>query len=68
MKNYTITRNLVYNPRTPLDVSLTLVKNLLAHDLKNLSDNKEVPDTIRKAALRLFKQRMEKKAQRISGG
>jgi hypothetical protein len=61
MKNYAITRNLVYNPRTPLDVSLTLVKNLLAHDLKNLADNKEVPDTIRKAALRLFKQRLEKR-------
>jgi len=62
MKNYAITRNLVYNPRTPLDVSLTLVKNLLAHDLKNLADNKEVPDTIRKAALRLFKQRLEKRS------
>jgi len=62
MKNYSITRNLVYNPRTPLDVSLTLVKNLLVHDLKNLSGNKEVSDTIRKVALRLFKQRMEKKS------
>ncbi|MGA2336043.1 MAG: hypothetical protein WA383_04560 [Terriglobales bacterium] len=62
MKNYCITRNLVCNPRTPLDVSLTLVKNLLAHDLKNLADNKEVSDTIRKAAMRLFKQRMEKKS------
>ena len=60
-KNYSITRNLVSNPRTPLDVSLPLVKNLLIHDLKNLSGNKEVSDTIRKVALRLFKQRMEKK-------
>jgi len=60
-KNYSITRNLVCNPRTPLDVSLALVKNLLIHDLKNLSGNKEVSDTIRKVALRLFKQRMEKK-------
>jgi hypothetical protein len=60
-KNYSITRNLVYNPRTPLDLSLGLMKNLLIHDLKNLSDNKEVPDTIRKLALRMFKQKMEKK-------
>ncbi len=60
-KNYSITRNLVCNPRTPLDVSLALVKNLLIHDLKNLSGNKEVSDTIRKVALRLFKQRVEKK-------
>ena len=35
-KNYSIMRNLVYNPRTPLDVSLRLMKNLLIHDLKNL--------------------------------
>jgi hypothetical protein len=60
MKNYSIVRNLVYNPRTPLDLSLGLMKNLLLHDLKNLSGNKEVSDTIRKLALRMFKQKSEK--------
>jgi hypothetical protein len=60
-KNYAVNRNLVYNPRTPLDVSLGLLKKLLVHDLKNLSGNKEVSDTIRKLALRMFKQKMEKK-------
>jgi hypothetical protein len=60
-KNYNIMRNLVQNPRTPLDLSLGLMKNLLVHDLKNLSGNKEVPDTIRKLALRMYKQKMEKK-------
>jgi hypothetical protein len=60
-KNYTIMRNLVYNPRTPIDTSLPLVKGLLIHDLKNLLDNKEVSDTIRKTAMRIYKQRMEKK-------
>ena len=60
-KNYNIMRNLVYNPRTPLDLSLGLMKNLLIHDLKNLSGNKEVSETIRKLALRMFKQKMEKK-------
>jgi hypothetical protein len=60
-KNYSIMRNLVYNPRTPLDLSLGLMKNLLVHDLKNLSGNKEVSDTIRKLALRMFKQKLEKK-------
>src|SRR5208282_2165132 len=60
-KNYSITRNLVQNPRTPLDLSLGLMKNLLIHDLKNLSGNKEVSDTIRKLALRMFKQKLEKK-------
>ncbi len=60
-KNYSIMRNLVQNPRTPLDLSLGLMKNLLIHDLKNLSANKEVSDTIRKLALRMFKQKLEKK-------
>lgn len=58
-KNYAITRNLVFNPRTPLDVALGLLKNLLTADLKNLSGNKEVSETIRKLALRMFKQKSE---------
>jgi hypothetical protein len=60
-KNYSIMRNLVQNPRTPLDLALGLMKNLLIHDLKNLSGNKEVSDTIRKLALRMFKQKLDKK-------
>lgn len=60
-KNYNIMRNLVYNPRTPIDLSLGLMKILLVHDLKNLSANKEVSETIRKLALRMFKQKVEKK-------
>jgi hypothetical protein len=62
MKNYSIMRNLVSNPRTPLDVSLTLMKNLLVHDLKNLAGNKEVTDTIRKLALRMYNQKMAKRS------
>ena len=60
MKNYSIVRNLVFNPRTPLDLSLGLMKNLMIKDLQNLSGNKEVSDTIRKLALRMFKQKAEK--------
>jgi hypothetical protein len=58
-KNYIVIRNLVFNPRAPLDVSLTLVKNLLITDLRNLSGNKEVSDTVRKLALKMFKQKLE---------
>ncbi len=60
-KNYTILRNVVQNPRTPLDASLPLVKSLLNHDLKNLADNKDVSETIRKTAMRMFRQRLEKR-------
>ena len=59
MKNYIVVRNLVANPRTPLDLGLGLMKNLLTQDLKNLSANKEVSETIRKLALKMYKQKLE---------
>ena len=59
VKNYNVVRNLVANPRTPLDVSLALMKNLLVSDLRNLSSNKEVSDTIRKLALKMFKAKID---------
>jgi hypothetical protein len=59
MKNYNVVRNLVANPRTPLDISLGLMKNILVADLRNLSSNKEVSETVRKLALKMFKQKSE---------
>jgi hypothetical protein len=59
MKNYIVVRNLVANPRTPIDLSLGLMKHLLAVDLKNLSSNKEVSETIRKLAMKMFKQKQD---------
>jgi len=59
MKNYNVVKNLVFNPRTPIDLSLTLMKNLLVGDLKTLAGNKEVSDTVRKLALRAHRQKSE---------
>jgi len=59
MKHYGIVRNLVANPRTPLDVSLGLMKNLLAADLRNLSSNKDVSETVRKIAYKMYKQKTD---------
>jgi len=58
-KNYNVIRNLVANPRTPLDVSLGLMKNILISDLRNLSSNKEVSETIRKLALKMYKTKSD---------
>jgi hypothetical protein len=63
-KNYAVVRNLVFNPRTPLDLSLTLMKNLLVGDLRNLSGNKEISDTVRKLATKMFKQKIESNNKR----
>ncbi len=56
-KSYPVIRNLCGNPRTPLDLSLTLMNHLMVMDLKNLSLNKNVPETLRKIALKRFKEK-----------
>jgi hypothetical protein len=59
VKNYVVIRNLVSNPRTPLDVSLGLMKHLLVTDLRHLSANKEVSETVRKLAFKMFRQKTD---------
>ncbi|HSC78629.1 MAG TPA: hypothetical protein VLB32_08695 [Candidatus Acidoferrales bacterium] len=65
MKNYVVARNLLNNPRTPLDVSLTLLNRMTVNDLKNIGKNRNIPETLRANAVKLFKQRSE---TRKSGG
>ena len=57
MKNYTIVRNLITNPKTPLDVSLHLLPRLNAPDLLKLTANKNVPETLRSSAQKLHRKR-----------
>src|SRR5580704_13967248 len=59
MKNYIVVRNLVSNPRTPLDLGLGLMKHLQPLDLKNVSGNKEISETVRKLALKMYKQKLD---------
>jgi hypothetical protein len=54
LKLYPVIRNLCNNPKCPLDISLTLIKGLQVYDLKSLRHNKNVPDTIRKVAAKLY--------------
>jgi hypothetical protein len=57
IKNYGVIRQLVNNPRTPIDVGLPLQNHLLVNDLKSLSLNKNIGDTLRKAATKKFKEK-----------
>ncbi|MGH9803682.1 MAG: hypothetical protein ACRD4D_00815 [Candidatus Acidiferrales bacterium] len=59
LKIYGVVRNLVNNPRTPLDISLGLMARLTENDLKNLSRNRNVPETVRSLALKAYKQKTE---------
>lgn len=57
MKSYSVVRNLVNNPKTPLDVSLHLFPRLTSTDLAKLCANKNVPETLRSSALKLHRKR-----------
>jgi hypothetical protein len=57
MKSYVVARNLVNNPKTPLDISLGLIKRLNAPDLMKLTTNKNVPETLRSSAVKLHRKR-----------
>ncbi len=61
IKIYSVIRTLTANPRCPMDVTLPLMPHLLNMDLKNLSLNKNVADTVRKLAHKLFNDRTAKK-------
>jgi hypothetical protein len=57
VKKYPVQKALINNPRCPLDLGLGFIKNLLPPDLKTLSQNKNVSETIRKIALKTFKEK-----------
>jgi hypothetical protein len=59
MKNYTVMKNLVNNPKTPLDVSLHLFPRLTAPDLLKLTANKNIPETLRSSAIKLHRKRKQ---------
>jgi hypothetical protein len=67
MKRYTVAVALVNNPRTPLDVTLPLINRLNERDLKNLSMNKNVPETLRTLGLKIYKQRKGPQHSKLPG-
>jgi hypothetical protein len=61
-KNYAVVRNLMNNSKTPLDVTLHMLPTLNAVDLKKLSTNKNVPETLRTTAQKLIRTRATARA------
>jgi bifunctional DNA-binding transcriptional regulator/antitoxin component of YhaV-PrlF toxin-antitoxin module len=59
IKNPAVIRALVFNPRSPIDVSLPLIKLLKDRDLKLLTIDKNVPDAVRNSAVRLHSTRTQ---------
>lgn len=56
-RNYAVVRNLMNNPKTPLDLTLHMLPSISAPDLKKLATNKNISDPLRTAAMRLQVQR-----------
>jgi hypothetical protein len=57
ISNPIIVRNLMNNPKTPLDITLHFLPNISGQDLKALVLNRNLPETLRTAATRLQRQR-----------
>ena len=55
--NATVVRNLMNNAKTPLEISLHFLPNCTAQDLKALTLNRNIQETLRSMATRLQRQR-----------
>ena len=60
-KNYAVVRNLINNPKAPLDVTMHMLPMLNAVDLKRLTTNKNIPETLRTTAIKLQRTRADLK-------
>ena len=54
MKKYTIVKNLVQNPRTPLPIAMNHLKRIREFDLKLMSTDRNVAEAIRREAKRFL--------------
>jgi len=55
-KRYAVLNNLVRNPRTPIGIALNLVPRLGPRDMKSVSFDRNVPEAVRKQALKFVRQ------------
>ncbi len=68
MKNYGVARSLINNPRAPLDISLPLLNRMNDKDLKLLTSNRNIPETIRTMAIKLVKQKEQAQKPKLNVG
>jgi hypothetical protein len=52
-RSYPVIHNLARNPRTPLPTAMSVLQRLHTKDLKNLTQNRNVSEAVRRQALRL---------------
>lgn len=60
MKSYSIVKNLIFNSKTPLDITMHQLPRLTPRDLKILSTSKSVPETLRSTAAKMVIKRNQR--------
>ena len=66
MKNYTVMRALINNPRAPTDATLPFMSRLHDKDLRLLAKNRNVPEVIRFTAIKMLAQKAEAARQNFT--
>lgn len=59
-RSYTITVNLVKNPKTPPQIAMSLLRRLREKDIKEVASSREVPAVIRREAQKLLDKRKKR--------
>jgi hypothetical protein len=57
MRKYTIVKNLIQNPRTPIAISLNNLKRLNEFDMKLMQKDKNIPELLRREAKRIIENK-----------
>ena len=64
VKRYGVVQSLVRNPRTPLAIAIGMVSRLNPRDLKSISVDRNVPEVIRRQALKFVRTAHDPKADK----
>nr|WP_320131931.1 hypothetical protein [uncultured Holophaga sp.] len=57
LKKYPIVKNMILNPRTPLPISMNMLKRLTEYDMKLLLKDRNVAELLRREAKRLLERK-----------
>jgi hypothetical protein len=58
-RNYSVIHNLVRNPKTPIPTTMNFLNRIQSRDLRQLSRNKNVPESVRTMAARIYTKRSQ---------
>jgi len=61
IKDYNIMRELVFHPKTPINISMNFINRLFVQDLERLSKSRDVPSSLKNQAQRLYQVKANRK-------